>query len=164
MALALDPDDPETLAAVADFFVNVVPLRTRDQLLLGLEYARRGSERAATRRRSDRQLRARLALLVGTALNDLGSSDLALHQIELSLKLSPGWLEAEHEKGVSLFNLCRFEDSASAFGRVVAAAPTDPYASNYLGLIADRLGDAEAAERHFATAREFAPSEYFVPH
>ena len=157
MALALDPDDPETLAAVADFYINVLGTRSRDQLGLGLEYARRGSERASTRRRADRQLRARLLLLEAEAMNDLGSSDLALPRVEEALELVPDWLEAQHERGVSLFNLVRFDEAREAFEAVLARVPEDAYAHYHMGLIAEHTGDAEAARRHLEKARALAP-------
>ena len=133
MALALDPDDPETLAAVADFYISVNQPRTRSQLLLGLEYAVRGNERASIRRRSDRGLRARLMLLAAEAHNDLGSAEKALERVTMALNLSPGWLEAEHELGVTSFNLCQFDRAKAAFAKVLAAAPDDPYAHFYMG-------------------------------
>ncbi|HEX8106078.1 MAG TPA: hypothetical protein VF516_00055, partial [Kofleriaceae bacterium] len=46
LALALDPDDPETLRAVADFYINGKGERGRDALRLGLELAQRGSRKA----------------------------------------------------------------------------------------------------------------------
>src|SRR5215831_4183953 len=42
MALALDPEDPQTLASAADFFINRLS-GDHDLALIGLEYARRGS-------------------------------------------------------------------------------------------------------------------------
>jgi len=159
MALALDPDDPETLAAVSDFYINVVGARSRDQLTLGLEYARRGSERAATRRRADRQLRARLLLLEAEAMNDLGSADLALARILEALALVPEWIEAEHERGVSLFNLVRFDEARAAFTKVLERAPEDAFAHYHLGLIAEHTGDSASAQKHLAKAHELAPTE-----
>ncbi|MGZ3408387.1 MAG: tetratricopeptide repeat protein, partial [Polyangia bacterium] len=43
-ALALDPDDPETLAGAADLYINRLP-PTNDHTETGLEFARRGSRR-----------------------------------------------------------------------------------------------------------------------
>src|SRR6185369_1461729 len=68
LALALAPDDPETLEAAADLHVNQLP-PSGDRSALGLEYARRGSRRASRR---DPERVARLALLEGQALVDLG--------------------------------------------------------------------------------------------
>lgn len=162
-ALALDPEDPETLAAASDFFINVVRPRSREHLLLGQEYARRGSSRAATRRRADRQLRARLLLLEAEAMNDLGSSDLALPRINESLALVPDWLEAEHERAVSLFNLARFEEARDAFLGVLERAPNDPYAHYHVALTAEHLGDAAIYARHMSRVREIAPADLAPP-
>ena len=80
LALALDPDDPETLRAVADFYINGKGERGRDALRLGLELAQRGSRRALARRRRNAPLAADLAVLEAQALNDLGRSDEALER------------------------------------------------------------------------------------
>jgi tetratricopeptide (TPR) repeat protein len=163
MALARDPDDPETLAAAADFYVNIAQPKQRSAILLGLEYARRGSARAASRRRLDRQLRARLSLLEGEALNDLGQSDVALPRVEAALKLSPQNAAALHERGVSLFSMCRFPEAEAAFAAVLREQPDDPYAYYHLGLIDERFGRAADAERRFARARTLAPDDFPAP-
>ncbi len=163
MALARDPDDPETLAAAADFYINIAQPKQRSAIQLGLEYARRGSGRAASRRRLDRQLRARLALLEAEALNDLGQSDAALPRVEMALKLAPQNAAALHERGVSLFSMCRFGDAESAFRTVLREQADDPYAHYHLGLIDERQGHAARAEEHFARARALAPDDFPAP-
>ncbi len=168
MALALDPDDPETLAAAAHFYINVMPPKRRDNTIVGLEYARRGSDRAASRRGSDRGLRATLALLEGQALNDLGRSDQALPRVQEALALAPESIEATHERGVALFDLCRIDEARADFLRVLSSAPDDPYAHYYLGLIYERAGKNADADAHFARAQklskgEIAPAVMFTP-
>ena len=74
LALALAPDDPETLEAAADLNINQLPPSV-DRSALGLEYARRGSRHVGRR---DRERIARLALLEGQALIDLGRAIEAL--------------------------------------------------------------------------------------
>ncbi len=163
MALALDPDDPETLAAAADFYINILPPKRRDHVLVGLEYARRGSERAATRRRLDRTLRARLFLLEAEAYNDIGRADISLPRVDEALALTPSLVEAQHERGVSLFNLCRFRDAEAAFLAVLKVSPDDPYAHYHLGLIYERMGRDGDAESHLARARQLASDELGAP-
>ncbi len=163
MALALDPDDPETLADVADFYINILPPKSRDALLVGLQYARRGGGRAATGRRYDAGLQARLLLLEAEALNDLGQSDLALPRAEEALERVPGIQGAEHERAVSLFRLLRFEESEQAFLRVLAHRPDDAYAHHHLGLLYERAGRVADAEAHMLRARRLAPSEFPEP-
>jgi tetratricopeptide (TPR) repeat protein len=163
MALALDPDDPETLAASADFYINVMPSKRRDTILIGLEQARRGRARAVVRRRTGRELRARLALLEAQAYNDLGQPEEALERIEEVLDLSGDLAEAEHERGVALFGLCKFEEARESFQRVLSSAPHDAYAHHHLGLVYERLGRLAESAAHFARAREIAPAEFWAP-
>lgn len=162
MALALDPDDPETLADAADFYINILPPKRRSTIEVGLEYARRGSDRAGSRRRLDRSLRGRLLLLEAEALNDLGAPDRALVRVEEALTWSSALTAARHERAVSLFNLCRFDEAEKAFLEVLARAPSDAYAHHHLGLIYEREGRPDA-EAHFQRARELAPAEFAPP-
>ncbi|MCG8416579.1 MAG: metallopeptidase family protein [Proteobacteria bacterium] len=164
LALALDPDDPETLAAAAEFYINVLPPRHRDTTSVGLEYARRGRLRArAKNRRIGRSLRARLALLEAQAYNDLGRGDEALERVDRALSLAPALIEARHERGVALFNLCRFDEALEQFKAVLVAVPDDPYAHHHLGLIYERMGEEQASDDHFHRARELAPGDFWPP-
>lgn len=163
MALALDPDDPETLADVADFYINILPPRSRDSALVGLQYARRGGQRAATGRRFDESLQARLLLLEAEALNDLGQAEEALPRAMRALELSPDILGAEHERAVSLFRLLRFDESEAAFLRVLEARPEDAYAHHHLGLIYERTDRPTKAREHLSRAREILPEEFSSP-
>src|SRR5207245_2403319 len=101
-ALALDPDDPETLAGAADLYINRLP-PSNDHTETGLEYARRGSRRLKhARGRGDRMLQGRLALLEGQALNDLGRSREALMRLDTAIAAQPDDLHARSERAVAL--------------------------------------------------------------
>lgn len=163
MALALDPDDPETLADVADFYINILPPKRRQTTQVGLEYARRGSDRALARRRLDRALLGRLLLLEGEALNDLSHPEQALVRVEEALLLKPDLSGAAHELAVCLFNLGRVAEAEKSFLEVLQRMPDDPYAHHHLGLIFERTGRAEDGEAHFQRARELAPGEFLPP-
>ncbi len=163
MALAIDPDDPETLVAAAHFYINVMPPKTRDSTQVGLEHARRGAAKAASRRRKDRELRARLSLLQGQALNDLARSDEALVKINEAIALQPSMVEARYERGVALFDLCRFEEAAAAFTAVLRDAPDDPYAHYHLGLVYERDGRTADARAHFERAWRHPGGEFWPP-
>jgi Flp pilus assembly protein TadD/predicted Zn-dependent protease with MMP-like domain len=163
LALALDPDDPETLRAVADFYINGKGERGRDALRLGLELARRGSRRAEARRRRNPPLVADLAVLEAQALNDLGRSDEALARVAAALRIAPGRGDALHEKGVALFDLSRFADARTVLQKALGIQPDDAYTHQMLGLTLEQLGDAKGAETELTRALELAPSELSRP-
>lgn len=163
MALALDPEDPETLRAVADFYLNVRATRGRDTALVALELARRGRARATARRRGSAGLRADLALLEAQALNDLGRSDEALDGAREALRLQPGLIDAVHERGVALYNLGRFPEARTAFTEVLGQLPDDAYAHHFLALTLEQLGHSADADAHFRRARELAPDDFPPP-
>jgi Flp pilus assembly protein TadD/predicted Zn-dependent protease with MMP-like domain len=163
LALALDPDDPETLRAVADFYINGKGERGRDALRLGLELAQRGSRRAQARRRKNQPLTADLAVLEAQALNDLGRSDEALARVEVALKIAPGRGDALHEKGVALFDLSRFADAKGAFTKALAIQPDDAYTHQMLGLTLEQLGDQKTADTELTRALALAPTELSAP-
>ena len=162
-ALALDPDDPETLAGASDLYVNRL-LPSNDHTETGLEYARRGSHRLKrTHVRADRALAARLALLEGQALNDLGRSREALMRLDASLAAAPDDPRARYERAVALFDLCRFADAKRGFLDVLEKNPKDAWAHHHLGLVLERLGDSQGAERELNRARAEAPSDFKLP-
>jgi len=163
LALALDPDDPETLRAVADFYVNGKGERGRDALRLGLELAQRGSRRAEARRRRNPPLVADLAVLEAQALNDLGRSDEALVRVGAALRIASNRGDALHEKGVALFDLSRFTDAKVALTKALGVQPEDAYTHQMLGLTLEQLGEAKAAEAELARAFELAPTELSKP-
>lgn len=163
LALALDPDDPETLRAVADFYINGKGERGRDALRLGLELAQRGSRRAIARRRRNAPLAADLAVLEAQALNDLGRSDEALERVDAALRLAPARGDALHEKGVALFDLGRFADAKTVLTKALAVQPDDAYTHQMLGLTLEALGDGASAETELQKAVTLAPGELWPP-
>lgn len=163
LALALDPDDPATLSAAAEFYINTMPRTGREPILVGLEYARRGRSQATERRGVPKLLRAQLTLLEAQALNDIGRPDQALSRVDAALRLRPSWLDAHHERGVALFNLCRFNGAKDAFAQVIMGEPDDAFAHHHLGLIHEHLGRAARSEHHFRKARTLAPTDFFAP-
>jgi Flp pilus assembly protein TadD/predicted Zn-dependent protease with MMP-like domain len=163
LALALDPDDPETCRAVADFYINGKGDRSRDALRLGLELAERGSRRALARRRRNAPLAADLAVLEAQALDDLGRSDEALERIDAALRIAPTRGDALHEKGVALFDLGRFADAKVALTKALAVQPDDAYTHQMLGLTLEQLGEGAAAETELQKAVTLAPGELYPP-
>jgi Flp pilus assembly protein TadD/predicted Zn-dependent protease with MMP-like domain len=163
LALALDPDDPETLRAVADFYINGKGERGRDALRLGLELAQRGSRKAEARRRRNPPLVADLAVLEAQALNDLGRSDEALGRVGAALRIAPGRGDALHEKGVALFDLSRFSEARTVLQKALGIQPDDAYTHQMLGLALEQLGDPKGADAELSRAHELAPNELTRP-
>ncbi len=162
-ALALDPEDPETLAGAADLFINRLPAST-DHSETGLEYARRGSRRVLrTRLKGDKGLVAWLALLEGEALSDLGRSREALARLDASLSAQPSDLHAKYERALALFDLCRFADAKRGFEEVIKQSPDDAWAHHHLGLTCEQMGDDATANRELAEARRRAPEDFRPP-
>jgi tetratricopeptide (TPR) repeat protein len=162
-ALALAPDDPQTLEAAADLYVNQLPA-SAEHSAIGLEYARRGSRLLArgVRRKGKTSRRAALALLEGEALTDLGRAHEALRRLDASLALDPSRATARYERGVALFELCRFSAARRVFEAVIAAEPGDADALYHLALLDEREGHQDEADRLFAAATAADP-EGFPP-
>jgi len=156
-ALALDPDDPEVLRSAADLHVR--RLGGRDDLELALAYTRRAFQRA--HRMKDRALLKDLHLLEAMALDDLGRPGEALAAASKAVELDGKDREARREKGVALFELCRFDDAKADLAKLTAEEP-DAWAEHYLGLIAERAQDDVAAAAHFARAQKL-DGEAFRP-
>src|SRR5438270_6582212 len=154
-ALALDPDDPEVLRSVADLHVR--RLGARDDLELALQYVHRALTRAL--RGKDKPLLKELYLLQAMALDDLGRPGEALGAATRSVEYDPKDREARREKGVALFELCRFDQSKAELARLAAEEP-DAWAEHYLGLIAERAQDDVAAAAHFARAQKLDPDAF----
>ena len=156
-ALAIDPDDPEVLRSVADLHVR--RLGGRDDLELALQYVHRALPRA--QRTHDKPLLKDLYLLQAMALDDLGRPGEALSAASKSLEFDGKDREARREKGVALFELCKFDQSKVELSRLAAEEP-DAWAEHYLGLIAERGRDDAAAAAHFARAQKLDPDAFKV--
>jgi Flp pilus assembly protein TadD/predicted Zn-dependent protease with MMP-like domain len=156
-ALTLDPDDPEVLRSAADLHVR--RLGSRDDLELALAYTHRAFIRA--HKMKDRALLKDLHLLEAMALDDLGRPGDALAAATKAVEMDGKDREARRERGVALFELCRFEEARAELGKLTAEEP-DAWAEHYLGLIAERSQDDVAAAAHFARAQQLDP-EAFKP-
>ncbi len=156
-ALAVDPEDPQALLGAAELHVRrLAP--ARDALETGLEYAARGAR--AARSRGDRKLSARLELVSGMAENDLGRSHLALPHLDRAAAILTDDPDVIYERGVALFELCRFAEAQRAFEKTLAIAPNDAWALHQLGLLAERRGAPKRAEALLTQARRLAPRDF----
>jgi tetratricopeptide (TPR) repeat protein len=164
LALALAPDDPQTLEGVADLYVNQLP-PSADHSAVGLAYAQRATRLLAhgSHRRNARRQRASLALLEGQALVDLGQPGDALPRLATALALDPANGDAKYERGVALFELCRFAEARRALTQVVAHEPDHGDALYHLALLDEREGHDADAARRFAAATAARPEAFPTP-
>jgi predicted Zn-dependent protease with MMP-like domain len=160
-ALAADPDDPRTLLVAAD--LHVTRFGDRDSLEAGRDLALRGAARALSGPLAAPSLAPRLLLLAGMAENDLGRSREALAHVDRALAADPRDTDALYERGVALFELCRFASARRAFERVLRHAPRDAWSIHHLGLLAERAGDDRRARDLLARAARLAPREIRAP-
>jgi predicted Zn-dependent protease with MMP-like domain/Flp pilus assembly protein TadD len=156
-ALAVDPSDAEALLGAAELHVRRLG-PARDALETGLEYALRGARTATARK--DRVLGARLVLVAAMAENDLGRSHLALPHAERAATVLPEDADVAYERGVALYELCRFGEAERAFARALALAPDDAWSLHQLGLLAERRGDGARAAKLLARAHDLAPDDF----
>jgi Flp pilus assembly protein TadD/predicted Zn-dependent protease with MMP-like domain len=156
LALAIAPSDGECLELAAELFINRLP-PTAERTAIGLEFARRGRRVVGAR---ERLPAARLALLEGQALVDLGRAVEALRPLAASIKLDPSEPSARYEQGVALFELCRFDAARAAFAEVLAAEPGHAHALYHLALIHERDGRDAEARRLFGEAAQKDPRSF----
>jgi tetratricopeptide (TPR) repeat protein len=170
-ALAIDPDDPETLAGAADLYINRLP-PSAELSEIGVEYAVRGSQRLRRgsgpgaprgadkgKDRGEQALLGRLLLLAAQGLNDLGRPREALQRLDAAIAASDS-TQARYERAMALLDLCRFGEARRAFGEVLEREPEDAWAHYSLGLTLEMLGQQPAADRELARARQLAPREF----
>ena len=162
LALAIDPNDPDSLRALADFSLNIRPAPSHDRLRLGLELAQRGLK-AISSVHDRTSLRAQLLVLEAQAENDLGDSVAAEASSGKALQLDATSSDAAHERGLALFNLGRFHDAQVVFSAVIAADHDDAYAHQWLGASLDWQGDRKAADEEYMLAHKLAPDDFVLP-
>jgi tetratricopeptide (TPR) repeat protein len=155
LALAIAPKDSECLEQAAELYINRLP-PSAERTAVGLEYARRGRRAAG---RNKRQV-ARMALLEGQALVDLGRSAEALEPLAVARNHNPQDLSAWYEQGVAYFELCRFGAARRAFEEVLVRDAGHAHALYHLALINEREDREEDADRLFAEASRRDPKSF----
>ncbi|HEY6100152.1 MAG TPA: metallopeptidase family protein, partial [Anaeromyxobacter sp.] len=162
-ALSQGKDDPDLLFGAADFHLNLLQdgEEDRDALERGLDLARRGSKVA--RKLGERELAGEFAWLEGVGLNQAGRADEALSRLDEALAALPDSVDVRLERGFALYELCRFDEAREELLRAEAADAKDAWTQHTLGLVAERRGERDEAERRFARARKLAPDEFPRP-
>jgi len=159
-ALAIDPHHPDALLGAAHLYAVSLP-SSREHDELAAVYAERGI--TTGRNLGDDELVAQFALVSAMAYNDLGQAQDALERTEEVLRLEPANADARYERAVALFELCRFREAKTAFLALLDEADRGAHAHHHVGLLLEREGRWEEAERHFAQARARAPEDFPAP-
>jgi tetratricopeptide (TPR) repeat protein len=159
-ALALNPNEVDALLGAAHLYaVSLSSNRDRDEL--ASVYAEKGLELPEVR--SNKKLRAQFALLSAMAFNDLGQARDALERADQVLEIEPGNQQANYERALALFELCRFSEARTAFTRLLTDKEHGAHAHHHLGLLLERDHKPVQAEEHFALARKLSPTEFWPP-
>jgi predicted Zn-dependent protease with MMP-like domain len=159
-ALKEAPEDLEILLSAADCLISRAG-EDREAVEEGLGLCARG--RKLAERADDVELLFEFLLLEGMGLNQLGECERALVSLEAALGHAPRSVDAQVERGIALFELCRFAEAQAAFERVLKDAADDPWSHHYLGLLAERRGDGKEAKKRFGRAQQLAPEEFPPP-
>jgi predicted Zn-dependent protease with MMP-like domain len=159
-ALKAAPEDLEILLGAADCLISRAG-DDREAVEEGLELCARG--RKLAQRADDVELLFEFLLLEGIGLNQLGECERALVSLDAALGHAPRAVDAQVERGIALFELCRLAEAQAAFERVLKDVPEDPWAYHYLGLLAERRGDLKEAKKRFGRAQQLAPEEFPPP-
>ena len=159
-ALAIDPDSLDALAGAAHFYIVLMP-STRELDELGAAYAERGFELATAQR--DEPFALSFARLSAMGFNDTGQAQDALERADWVLQREAGDPEAQYERAVALFELCRFPEAKTAFTRLLGDAERAAWAHHYLGLLLEREGKEKEADTHFGKARALDAESFPAP-
>ncbi|HLT30713.1 MAG TPA: metallopeptidase family protein [Myxococcaceae bacterium] len=130
----------------------------RPRIEAGLELAARGLKRARKTKAAGPELA--LLQILGTGHNTLGESRAALAALDAALALDPEHPDTRLERALALFELCRFDEAASAMEALGRDLPDEPWVHHTLGLIAERRGDHAAARTAFDRAHQLDPDAF----
>ncbi|HWV37481.1 MAG TPA: metallopeptidase family protein [Vulgatibacter sp.] len=158
-AFAIDGDDLDAIWGMAELIVGGSddPEALEDALAL----CRKGIRIA--RKEGDEVPVGELSFLEAKALVALGDPRSALRRLDEAREILGPDPEVALERGMVLFELCRFDEAAQELETVLRNHPDEAWAHHYLGLILERRGDEEAAEARFARARALSPEEFPEP-
>jgi tetratricopeptide (TPR) repeat protein len=162
LALALDPTDPETLRALADFELSVRPDPPRDAIRIAAELARRGRI-ALGGKPADPKLETALYVLEAQAQNELNRPDKALALADKALARAPDDADARYERAAALSDLLQFPEAEVAYRAVLAITPDDPFAHDGLAVALEWQGKVDDAEVERVRARQLAPDAFHAP-
>jgi len=158
-ALAIDDQDLDAIWGMTELIVggSDEPEAFEEALALcrrGIRIARKAGDDVAV---------GELLLLEAKALVSLGDPRSALPRLDEARELLGDEPELGLERGLVLFEMCRFDEAAAALEAVLREDPDEAWAHHTLGLVHERRGNEDAAEALFAKARALSPEEFPEP-
>lgn len=129
----------------------------RDRIEAGLDLLE-GLERA-----KEEDVRFEALLLTGIGLSQLSELEPALKALAAALDIDPDSLEARLEHAFALFECGRFDEAERELQALTRDEPEEASPWHYLGLIAERRKDHDAARRFFEKAQRLDAEAYPVP-
>jgi len=151
-----NPKDPHAKLAAAHAKIRFAA-EDRDRVEAGLDLLE-GLERS-----KDEAVRFEALLLTGMGLSQLGELEPALKALAGALDIDPDAVEARLEHAFALFECARFDEAKRELQQLAKDEPEEAAAWHYLGLVAERQGDAEAARRFFEKAQRLDAEAFPVP-
>jgi predicted Zn-dependent protease with MMP-like domain len=155
------PGNPAVQLAMADLIVDFHPddaAAIREALALATR-----AESLAMKAAAGRELIGELRLVKGRALAMLGDPRAAVEAFESARPLLGDDPDLLTELGMSQFEALDFRRARELFSRLVTENPDDARVHHYLGLLDERDGKVEEAERHFRRACAIDPDEFPAP-
>ena len=153
--MAREPNEPSWVLAAAEVMIRQ-PGDDPDRLEAGMALLATIAGQAAT----DERLHFEWLMLKAISLNQQGELEPALQTLEQALKLGPEDPEARLEHAVTLFDLGRFVPAKQELTALGRELPEDPWPPHYLGLLAEREGDAAKAKALFGKATALDPEAF----
>ncbi len=160
-ALRLAPRDLDLIGDAAEFYLRQGNEEgDPDWLARARDLTGSG---AALAKRSDPGAYVDFVLMQSDALQDLGEPNDALSRVDEALRDLRDEPRLQVERGLLLFETCRFDEARVQLDEVLKRNPGNPAAHHTLGLIAERAGRRDDAVAHFREAHAEAPDDFPLP-
>jgi len=120
-------------------------------------------DRAEKRVKSQRELHVELLRVRAEAHDVLEEPHAVLRSLEQAWKLLPDAPGLRLDRALALFETARFDEARRELTGLASMEPNDAWPHHFLGLIAERKGDAATAERELAVAQRLDPESFPKP-
>jgi predicted Zn-dependent protease with MMP-like domain/Flp pilus assembly protein TadD len=160
-ALRLAPRDLGTILGAAEFYLCWGRADAAERWLdRARELAHRGAGLSLDQ---GDEFFSEFAAIEANALTELGAPRNALQRLDEAVSAWPSDARLRAERGLLLFELCRFDDARKQFEGILDEDPRNADALHGLGLLAERAGNDQEANIRFSAARDIAPDDYPLP-